>query len=71
MHLHNCVKDNKSQCVFCLWSLIVAKGIAKEVFVSFSMVKAQGDHSLLYFAYTCVGDLIIGEVIYLAKKILR
>jgi hypothetical protein len=51
--------------------LIVAKGIAKEVFVSFSMVKAQGDHSLLYFAYTCVGDLIIGEVIYLAKKILR
>jgi len=34
--------------------------------------KPQGDHSLLYFAYTCVRDLFIGGgVIYLAKKIIR
>jgi hypothetical protein len=30
----------------------------------------RGDHSLLYFAYTCVRDLFIGGVIYLAKKII-
>jgi hypothetical protein len=30
-----------------------------------------GDHSLLYFAYTCVRDLVIGGVIYLAKNIIR
>jgi len=33
---------------------------------------SRGDHSLLYFAYTCVRDLFIGGgVIYLAKKIIR
>jgi hypothetical protein len=32
---------------------------------------ARGDHSLLYFAYTCVRDLFIRGVIYLAKKIIR
>jgi hypothetical protein len=32
---------------------------------------SRGDHSLLYFAYTCVHDLFIGGVIYLAKKIIR
>jgi hypothetical protein len=31
----------------------------------------RGVHSLLYFAYTCVRDLFIGEFIYLAKKIIR
>jgi hypothetical protein len=31
----------------------------------------RGDHSLLYFAYTCVRDLFIGGVIYLAKKSIR
>jgi hypothetical protein len=31
----------------------------------------RGDYSLLYFAYTCFGDLFIGGVIYLAKKIIR
>jgi hypothetical protein len=31
----------------------------------------RGDHSLLYFSYTCVQDLFIGGVIYLAKKIIR
>jgi hypothetical protein len=30
-----------------------------------------GDHSLLYFAYTCVRDLFIGGGIYLAKNIIR
>jgi hypothetical protein len=30
----------------------------------------RGDHSLLYFAYTCVWDLFIGGVIYLAKNII-
>jgi hypothetical protein len=30
-----------------------------------------GVHSHLYFAYTCVRDLFIGGVIYLAKKIIR
>jgi hypothetical protein len=33
--------------------------------------EARGDHSLLYFAYTCVRDLFIGGVIYLAEKIIR
>jgi hypothetical protein len=33
--------------------------------------RARGDHSLLYLAYTCVRDLFIGRVIYLAKKIIR
>jgi hypothetical protein len=32
---------------------------------------ARGDHSLLYFAYTCVQDLVIGGVNYLAKNIIR
>jgi hypothetical protein len=32
---------------------------------------SQGDHSLLNFAYTCVRDLFIGGVIYLAQKIIR
>jgi hypothetical protein len=32
---------------------------------------SRGVHSLLYFAYTCVRDLFIWRVIYLAKKILR
>jgi hypothetical protein len=36
-----------------------------------SVSKSRGDHSLLYFAYTCVRDLFIGGVIYLAKKIIR
>ena len=31
----------------------------------------RGVHFLLYFAYTCVRDLFIGGVIYLAKKIIR
>ena len=31
----------------------------------------RGVHSLLYFAYTCIQDLFIGEVIYLAKMIIR
>jgi hypothetical protein len=35
------------------------------------MFHSQGDHSLLYFAYTCVWDLFIEGVIYLAKKIIR
>jgi hypothetical protein len=32
---------------------------------------SRGDHSLLCFAYTCIWDLFIGRVIYLAKKIIR
>ena len=32
---------------------------------------ARGVHSLLYFAYTCLRNLFIGEVIYLAKMIIR
>jgi len=31
----------------------------------------RGVHSLLYFAYTCVRDLFIGGVIYLAEKFIR
>ena len=31
----------------------------------------RGVHSLLYFAYTCIQDLFIGGVIYLAEKIIR
>jgi hypothetical protein len=35
------------------------------------LLNPRGVHSLLYFAYTCVRDLFIGGVIYLAKKIIR
>jgi hypothetical protein len=35
------------------------------------MIVTQGVHSLLYFAYTCVRDLFIGGVIYLAENIIR
>jgi hypothetical protein len=35
------------------------------------LVQARGVHSLLYFAYTCVRDLFIKGVIYLAKNIIR
>jgi len=35
------------------------------------LVKPRGVHSLLYFAYTCVRDLFIAGVIYLAEKIIR
>jgi hypothetical protein len=31
----------------------------------------RGVHSLLFFAYTCVRDLFIEGVIYLAEKIIR
>jgi hypothetical protein len=33
--------------------------------------RARGVHSLFYFAYTCVRDLFVGGVIYLAEKIIR
>jgi hypothetical protein len=39
--------------------------------VKYSSSEPQGDHSLLYFAYTCVHDLFIEGIIYLAKKIIR
>jgi hypothetical protein len=38
VQLDNCANDNKCRYVFCFWSLLVAKGIFKEVFVSFLMV---------------------------------
>jgi hypothetical protein len=38
VQLDNCAKDNKCRYVFCFWSLLVAKAIFKEVFVSFLMV---------------------------------
>ena len=38
VQLDNCAKDNKSRYVFAYWSLLVAKGIFKEVFVSFLLV---------------------------------
>jgi hypothetical protein len=38
VQLDNCTKDNKCRYVFCFWSLLVAKGIFKEVFVSFFIV---------------------------------
>ena len=38
VQLDNCAKDNKSRYVFVYWSLLVAKGIFKEVFVSFLLV---------------------------------
>jgi hypothetical protein len=38
MQLDNCWKDNKSYYVLCFWSLLVAKGIFEEVFVSFLLV---------------------------------
>ena len=36
--LDNCVKDNKNKYISSYWSLSVAKGIFKEVFVSFLLV---------------------------------
>jgi hypothetical protein len=38
VQLDNCWKDNKSRYVFCFWSMLVAKGIFEEVFVSFLLV---------------------------------
>ena len=38
IQLDNYAKDNKYRYVFCFWSLLVAKGIFKEVFMSFLMV---------------------------------
>ena len=38
VELDNCAKDNKSRYIFGYWSLLVAKGIFKEVFVSFILV---------------------------------
>jgi hypothetical protein len=38
IQLDNCWKDNKSKYVFCFWSMLVAKGIFEEVFVSFLLV---------------------------------
>ena len=38
VQLDNCAKDNKCRYVFCFWSLVVTKGIFKEVFVYFLMV---------------------------------
>jgi hypothetical protein len=38
VQLDNCWKDNKSRYVFCFWSLLVAKSIFEEVFVSFLLV---------------------------------
>jgi hypothetical protein len=38
VQLDNCAKDNKCRYVFCFLSLLVTKGIFKQVFVSFLMV---------------------------------
>jgi hypothetical protein len=38
VQLDNCAKDNKNRYVFAYWSLLVAKDISKEVFVSFLLV---------------------------------
>ena len=38
VQLDNCVKDNKSKFMFAYWSLLVAKGIFKEVFISILLV---------------------------------
>ena len=38
VQLDNCWKDNKSRFVFCFWSLLVARGVFEEVFVSFLLV---------------------------------
>ena len=43
VQLDNCAKDNKSRYVFAYWSLLVAKGIFKEVFVSFLLVAHTHD----------------------------
>jgi hypothetical protein len=39
VQLDNCWKDNKNRYVFCFWSILVAKGIFEEVFVSFLLVR--------------------------------
>ena len=36
-----------------------------------SLARPRGVHSLLYFVYTCISDLFIRGVIYLAENILR
>jgi hypothetical protein len=35
VQLNNCAKDNKHEFVFVYWSFLIAKGIFKEMFVSF------------------------------------
>ena len=42
--LDNCAKDNKCRYIFCFWSLLIAKNILKEVFVSFLMVGHTHNH---------------------------
>ena len=44
VQLDNWTKDNKCRYMFCFWSLLVAKGIFKEVFVSFLIVRHTLDY---------------------------
>jgi hypothetical protein len=45
-------------------NLIITRVLGKQPFL-----KSQGDHSLLYFAYTCVRDLFIGGLFTLQKRL--
>ena len=38
VQMDNAVSDNKNRFVFCFWSLLVAKGIFREVYVNFMLV---------------------------------
>jgi hypothetical protein len=38
VQMDNAVGDNKNRFVFCFWSLLVAKGIFREVYVNFMLV---------------------------------
>ena len=77
---HNIVMDMNnvmfgSICLILLWlrmnAFIFGKGLMWMDAKYNDHSNPQGVHSLLYFAYTCVWDLFIREVVYLAKRITR
>jgi hypothetical protein len=49
--------------------ILVCPNCATDYMFAFPLlICARGVHSLLYFAYTCVRDLFIGGIIYLATQ---
>ena len=66
-------KFHKCFCIQCDFKTIdhIFIGFLRLESWDFASMLLGGVHSLLYFAYTCVRDLFIGGVIYLAKKSIR
>ena len=54
--------------LFCIIWTIENQDLVYENPIGNKTMDTRGVHSLLYFAYTCVWDLFIGGLFYLAKK---